>query len=511
VNGALLLIPTRKLTDPLFVFILALLGFLTMGYHPGIEDDGVYLAAIKADLQPTLYPHDSDFFRLQLQATVFDRAMAAFVHFGHLPVPWAALFIQWICLSSILWAAFRILQKLFTSRQAHWSGVALLSSMFTLPASGSAVYLADQHLHPRNIATALILFAIERTLSRKPWHAVALLLLSVLMHPIMACFGISLCFFLAVDWTKFRPLGVTSRLARTTSLNLLLAFPLSWIFEPPTPDWRRALQTRAYYFLYKWTWYEWLGAIGPLVIFWLVNRYAVKRNDNVLARCSLALLLYGAFQQCVAMILLAPRALIRVTPLQPMRYLQLEYIFLVLILGALFGRYVLKHHAWRWAVFLLAANGGMFLSQRALLPASEHIEWPGRISRNPWLQAFAWIRQNTPRDAYFALDPNYLAAPGEDYHSFRALAERSQLADAIKDTAVATQVPELASRWAAQVDAQAGWPTFQLADFERLRARFGVDWVLLSYPAPAGLDCRWHNSKLSVCRIPPPPMSAAGL
>ena len=41
------------------------------------------------------------------------------------------------------------------------------------------------------------------------------------------------------------------------------------------------------------------------------------------------------------------------------------------------------------------------------------------------------------------MDPNYLAAPGEDYHSFRALAERSQLADAIKDTAVVTKVPEL--------------------------------------------------------------------
>lgn len=510
-NGALRLIRTRKLTDSLFVLAFAVLGFLTMGYHPGFEDDGVYLAAIKADLHPALYPHDSDFFRLQLQATVFDRAMAALVSVSHLAVPWAALVIQWLCLCSILWAVFNILRKLFTDRPAQWSGVALLSAMFTLPAAGSAVYLGDQHLHPRNIATALILFAIERTVSKKPWHAAALLLLSVLMHPIMACFGISLCFFLAVDWTRFRRRGLTSRLASPSTLHLVLAFPLSWIFEPPTPDWRRALETRTYYFLYKWTWYEWLGAIGPLVIFWLVNRYAVRRSDIVLARFSLALLLYGAFQQCVAMILLAPSALIRLTPLQPMRYLQLEYIFLVLMTGALLGRHVLKHHVGRWAVFLLAINGGMFLSQRALLPASEHIEWPGRVSRNPWLQAFAWIRHNTPQDAYFALDPNYLALPGEDYHGFRALAERSQLADAIKDAAVVTQVPELGSRWAAQVDAQAGWTRFQLADFERLKTRFGIDWVLVSYPDPGGLDCRWHNSQVSVCRIPPAPVSTPGL
>ena len=137
---------------------------------------------------------------------------------------------------------------------------------------------------------------------------------------------------------------------------------------------------------------------------------------------------------------------------------------------------------------------------RAARPARE---LPGRATHNPWLQAFAWIRQNTPANAYFALDPGYLALPGEDYHCFRPLAERSQIADAIKDAAVVTQVPELASRWTGQVDAQAGWDHFQISDFERLKARFGVDWVLVSYPPPNGLDCRWHNPQLSVCRIPP--------
>ena len=65
-----------------------------------------------------------------------------------------------------------------------------------------------------------------------------------------------------------------------------------------------------------------------------------------------------------------------------------------------------------------------------------------------------------------------------------------------------TQVPSLAPAWQEQQLAQAGWPHFQLADFERLRTEFGVDWVLVSYPAPAGLGCRWHNDALTVCRIP---------
>jgi hypothetical protein len=143
----------------------------------------------------------------------------------------------------------------------------------------------------------------------------------------------------------------------------------------------------------------------------------------------------------------------------------------------------------------------MFVSQRLMSPNSKHLEFPGRESANPWLQAFTWIRLNTPRDAYFALDPNYLALPGEDYHSFRALAERSQLADAIKDTAVVTQVPRLGPAWARQVDAQAGWDHFQFADFARLREQFGISWVLVSYPPPARLTCIWHNDRLGVCQV----------
>jgi hypothetical protein len=157
---------------------------------------------------------------------------------------------------------------------------------------------------------------------------------------------------------------------------------------------------------------------------------------------------------------------------------------------------------WRWALFLLATNGCMFAAQRAEFPASEHLELPGRSPSNSWVQAFAWIRENTPVDAYFALDPRYLEAPEEDNHSFRALAERSQLCDDVKDTAVVTQVPELAPKWDREVEAQSGWQNFKLADFERLKHEFGVNWTLVSYPGPKGLDCQWHNDNLAVCRIP---------
>src|SRR5260370_23238495 len=120
-----------------------------MGYHPGIEDDGVYLAGVKADVQPDLYRHDAEFFKLQLQATVFDRCVADFVEVTRIPVPWAELLWQFLTLYLTLWAAHSVAARLFAEPRAQWAGVAMLAAMFTVPVAGTAAYVADQHLHSR--------------------------------------------------------------------------------------------------------------------------------------------------------------------------------------------------------------------------------------------------------------------------------------------------------------------------------------------------------------------------
>jgi hypothetical protein len=195
-------VPVR-LVDAIFLLLFTVLGFVVMGYHPGLEDDGVYLSAVKFHLQPDLYPHDSEFFRLQLQASIFDQWMTGFIRVTRIPVAWAELIWQFLTLYVILWAAHRIAQKLFAERRAQWAGVALLSALFTLPVAGTAINLADQHLHPRNMATAVILLAVDRTLARRSLQAVPLLLAALLMHPIMAVFGMSLCVFLILAMSDF--------------------------------------------------------------------------------------------------------------------------------------------------------------------------------------------------------------------------------------------------------------------------------------------------------------------
>jgi hypothetical protein len=143
----------------------------------------------------------------------------------------------------------------------------------------------------------------------------------------------------------------------------------------------------------------------------------------------------------------------------------------------------------------------MVLVQELTFPASRHVEWPGANGGNTWIAAFLWIRVHTPKGAEFALDPDYLARRGEDAHGFRAIAERSALADEVKDSGVVSLFPQLAVEWEDQVEAARGFNHFQAPDFRRLAKRYPVTWLVTARPAPAGLTCPYANVDLAVCRL----------
>jgi hypothetical protein len=476
-----------------FFLLIALTSFaiLVQGYHPGVEDDGVYLAAIKKDLNPALYPHDADFFRVQLQATIFDKLIAGSIRLTHLPAGMGILLWQFVSVFLVLWGCLRISRRVFAEDYSQWAAVSAISALLTLPVAGTALYLDDQYLHPRALATAAILAAIAAVLDNRRILAGGLLALAFVIHPLMASFGISFCIFLG--WR---------RAAQPSMHTVAALLPLAWVFQSTSAAWQQAANTRDYYFLSRWHWYEWLGVIAPLGLLWWF--YGLARKDGAAVRADLTsrLAFFGVFQFAVAVFIMLPSRLDRLKPFQPMRYLHLLYIILFLLAGGIVGQKILRRHAYRWLLLFVPLGVGMFWSQRLTFPATPHIEWPGAKPGNAWVEAFQWIRENTPADSLFALDPYYMKLPGEDYHSFRALAERSVLADYVKDPSVATQVPSLSARWKEEVDAQDGWRDFRVEDFQRLKTRFGVNWVVLVSPGAKGMDCPFQNHMVSVCRIP---------
>ena len=112
-----------------------------------------------------------------------------------------------------------------------------------------------------------------------------------------------------------------------------------------------------------------------------------------------------------------------------------------------------------------------------------------------------WIRDNTPTNAYFALDPKFMLAPDEDQHGFRAIAERSRMADRVKDSGAVSMFPQLADPWRAQVRSLDGWKDFKRSDFERLRQQYGVTWVVVQTKTLPDLPCPYQKSTVLVCRL----------
>jgi Dolichyl-phosphate-mannose-protein mannosyltransferase len=489
-----------SITNLSLLAMLTVFAVLIMGYHPGLEDDAFYLAAIKRNLNPALFPHDAEFFRLQFQATVFDKLIALSVRLTHLPLAWTVLLWQCAAIFLLLHGCWRISRRCFIEPAAQWASVTTIATLLTLPLPGIAISLADQYLHPRTLATAAILAAIVAVIDRRPWLAGILLAIAFVIHAIMASFGISFCAFLF--WNQRVPLP------RGTPGPLAALLPLGWIFEPASDAWRQAAATRGFYFPTRWHWYEWLGVIAPLILlysYWTLLKRGERSAGNAAGLPLLvsSLLYYGAFQTAVGLLVMLPPKLERLRPFEPMRYLHLLYLLFFLIVGGLLGRYLLDRRVYRWLLLFFPLSVGMFYAQRQIYPASAHLELPGLAPQNGWLQAFAWTRQNTPVDSLFALDPHYMTLPGEDYHGFRALAERSALADYEKDAGMAARVPRLAPRWLREVNAQNGWQNFQAADFQRLKQEFGVTWVILyAQEEPREtMTCPYQNGPLQVCRL----------
>ena len=67
--------------------------------------------------------------------------------------------------------------------------------------------------------------------------------------------------------------------------------------------------------------------------------------------------------------------------------------------------------------------------------------------------------------------------------------------------------PPLSVKWLEQVEDQKNWPQFGKADFERLRQKYGVSWVVVpKQPGPAKhasaeMECPYENSAVRVCRV----------
>jgi hypothetical protein len=470
--------------------LLTAIALLIHGYHPFAEDAEIYLPGVLKILNPGLFPVNAEFFGEHAGHTLYPNLIAFSVRATHLPLPWAAFLWHLISIFLLLAASWRLASALFEDERARWAAVALMAALLTLPIAGTELYILDQFLNPRNLAAYAALFAVAEVLHRKYGRATLWLVFAAVMHPFMASFAIAFCVWLIV-LDRYHP-----RL-----LGFAAALPFGITFEPPPAAYHEVALRQPSHFILRWQWYEWLGAIGPVLLFWWFGSFARRRGMKNLELVSRAMVPFVLVALLAAIGLGIPARFEALTRLQPLRCLALCYMVLVVVGGGLLGQHLLQRQVWRWLALFVPLSLGMYFAQRQLFPASAHIEWPWAQPRNRWAQAFEWIRGNTPVDALFALDPRHMKLPGEDENGFRARAERSMLADLVKDKGACSMFPPLSVKWAEQIADQKNWKQFGKGDFARLRQKYGVSWVVLEQPGPAGLECPYENPAVRVCRV----------
>ncbi len=493
------------------LFLISIGAVLVHGYHPAIEDAEFYLPSVIKHLNPALYPFNDQYFLLHARMTLFDDIVAASMRITHLPLDWTILLWHLACIFLFLLGCWRIARVCFRSELAPWGSVALVAALLTIPVAGTALYIMDQYLNPRDMSTAAIVLLLAEAMRRRFVLSAIGMVLVAAIHPLMSVFGIALLVLLFIE---FQRMSVSvSRVAPATVTTALLLFPWD-LFSPPSPIYRDLLAKNISYFLVtRWHWPEWLGIVVPLLMLWWIERYGRKHDLPCVQVLSRALILVTLIFLVAGLLVCIP-SMARFALLQPMRSLHLVFILLLILLGGILAETVLKSCIWRWLLLFAPLCLAMFLVQRQLFPATEHLELPERAPKNAWVQAFEWIRLNTPPDAIFALNPNYMNLPGEDEHGFRAIAERSVLAG-VHDNGPVSMFPALAASWHEQVRAQRGWTSFQIDDFYRLRQAYGVTWLVLQRGSDVlqgrsaipqsgsipNLDCPYQNDVVVVCRL----------
>lgn len=477
-------------------------GLTIHGYHLGVEDGEIYIPAARKLLHPNLYPYASEFFLSHERLSLFAQILAWTARLTHLSMDWT-IFIWYVAsLLAMLVSCWLLVAVCFSSPRARWCAMLVITAALAMPATNTGLLLMDPYLTARSFSTPLTLFTLASFLDRRYVRVGAAMVLTATIHPQMVVY---LLFLIGTIWVvEHAKKAAREPVAVLTSVVGVL--PTGFQFYPATGPYREALYSRDYFFLYNWTWYHWLGMLAPLAIlawFWKGNLRGTREGFALL---SFAMIPFGLLSIAAAALLCSSTSFEMFVRLQPLRSFHLITLVFVLLLAGVAGEYLAKGRPWIIAAISVPLAAGMFIVSRQTYPNSPQIEFPSTTSSNAWVNTLLWVRQNTPTNAVFAIDSRYFKEPLNDVHGFRAISERSALADYFKDSGAVSLFPALAVEWKQMSDATYGLNHFSMAQFQQLQKEYPqVSWTVIHGPAPAGMDCPYSRQTFNVCRLPPPP------
>lgn len=493
--------PKQRWRDPLLVTVASLFGFLILGHHPYSEDGGIYAAAVAGRMDPSLFPAGHAWVAAHTHFAWFVPLVAWM--FRHLRISLAVglVAVQIFGLVCTLAVALRLGRLCFAETSAARWGVVVLGMAAGLPVAGTSLYLVDPYVTARTLTTPLLLFALRMLLEDRIAWAVLLWGGAMLLHPLMACWG-ALPMLFVVCGRRAHP----ARWIAVLLAGVMMAAACVSMFAPPDAAVVHTLAlTRGYWFLARWRWFEWVGAVAPLGL--LLAMWHSRRLARLWTRSGVelirAMVLAGSLALLAATLFAsAPGQSTLLARVQPLRTFHELYFVFLLLLGGISLQWLGSRMGLGSAFATAVAIGvAMLVAQRSIYPASRHLEMPWSRPANAWQEAFLWVRENTPKEALFAMDADYIDAAGEDAQGFRAIALRSVLPDRAKDGGIASVMPSLAAEWQRGVQAQTGLDAMRDTERSGRLLPLGVDWLILPAQAETALPCPYRNGSVAVCRL----------
>lgn len=492
-----------------YILVCTCLAVVIHGYHPFAEDGGIYLPAIEKQVDPNLFAPSAAFADFQSHYSLFAPLVAALVRTSQLSLPTALFVIYAASIACTLYAAWCLSECCFGTLASCCGAAGLLALWLTIPVAGTSLLIMDPYVTARTLTTPACLFALSNMLkvldrsrpmqrnSEAVWCG-CMLLVAFALHPLMAGYSVAFVLLLACSAIARRGLRWTARgllcmggIAAAACLDTWSG-PANW----PYID---AAQSRQYWFLANWHWYEFAGLLGPMLVLSLVGFIRHSRAlRNVLV--SAFLLACSATASSVFFVHTNDRSY-ALARLQPLRAFHPIYVVMAVVLGAWLGEQLRSKSRWMIASLCALLALPMLYTQLRTFPSSDHLELPGMHARNQWVEAFLWIRAHIPQDAVFALDARYIEFPGEDAQNFVAVARRSSLADYCKDGGIAAIDPDLAKQWYREMSIQQNLNS--ASDVERLRRLKGkAQWIVIPAVASTYFQCPYRNSAAKVCKVP---------
>lgn len=489
------LLPTQR-PPWLVTALLTLVILLVQGYHPYANDAGIYIAGILKIIHPGLYRPDAPFIVSHSRLSVFAPLIGNFIRLTHASFAWTVFAVYLLAAALYLYACWQLAIRLLSTPAARFGALFMAAALYSLPVAGTALYVMDPYLTARSFSTPVDLLAVAAALDRRYLRTAALIALAFLLHPLMAAYAFA---FVTVMIAFHRGRSrIAIALCAAGPVGAALA-DLAARTRPVSSAYREAIlqPQHAFLFLSRWQPYEIAGAILPLLFY----AYAARRTGSrtPIGVVALAAVATGTSSLLIAALFVPVHGPYLLVPLQVMRINHIIYAIGLLLFGGFIG-YLSTRRRWLAPAFFLAAFAGMAIAASLTFPGCRRVEWPGLTPRNPWSQAFLWIRANTPRDAVFAFNPRLVYQPLEDEQSFRVFSERSQLPDD-KDSGAVAVFPSLAPLWARQRNATTHINTE--SDAQRLATLkpYGVTWILLPPAAPTHFPCPYQNRVTKVCRL----------